>query len=73
MGGNEGREAGGSETREVSGLWAPSGCGGWRERPGLSHHRNGSVGPWARRGQECVEAWGRCQECLGVAEWKRGL
>ena len=32
--GSQGREAGGSETREVTGLLAPMGMGGRGERPG---------------------------------------
>lgn len=48
--GTKDREAGGSETREVTGLRAPSGRGGWGEGPGSSQHKrqHGTLGQaWA--------------------------
>lgn len=48
--GTNDREAGGSETREVTGLRAPSGRGGWGEGPGSSRHKwqHGTLGQaWA--------------------------
>mgnify|MGYP006996391288 CR=1 FL=1 len=61
--GTKDREAGGSETREVTGPRAPSGCGGWEKDQGHGD-TNGSVGPWVRRGQEGLKARGH-QDWLG--------
>ena len=69
--GTKDREAGESETREVTGLRAPSGRGGWGERPGSSQLKwqRGTLGQAWAGGSQGPGASG----VVGVAEQRRGL